>query len=40
MKIKVGMMPGKLMEVEVQEGLSAYEIFEKANLKKEWKYLI
>lgn len=33
MKIKVGMMPGKLVEVEVQEGLSAYEIFEKANVE-------
>ena len=33
MRIKVGMMPGRLVEVEVQEGLTANEIFEKANVE-------
>ena len=33
MRIKVGMMPGRLVEVEVNEGLTASEIFEKANVE-------
>jgi len=33
MKIKVGMMPGRLTEVEVVEGLTAREIFGKANVE-------
>ena len=33
MRIKVGMMPGRLVEVEVNEGLTAREIFARANVE-------
>ena len=33
MRIKVGMMPGRLTEVEVNEGLTAREIFARANVE-------